>query len=190
MASNSCCFCSFYMQGHGFKTEPQRPLGAAWLPLQRSLTLTSPSSDGLSDSRGEATSLPWSSLRILFSFFTRGFLFFALTFWEEQRVRRTVCSLQHWAYRGRAPSGEQKSQFSEITGSLPPPQFWTRLCYLALFSAAWGDTRLSPAAAWPAASCSDHLGESAQRREKVEKKLLSEPNRPVQPQTKLAARLL
>jgi len=58
--------------GFAHRTEPTEQ--------QETPTLTSPSSDGLSDRRGEEMSLPCSSLRILFSFLTRGFLFFTLTF--------------------------------------------------------------------------------------------------------------
>lgn len=121
------------------------------------LTLTSPSSDGLSDRRGEEMSLPCSSLRIL-SFFTRGFLFLTLTF----RGRDWV-SYYMWVVGVFVEIRTVWRSYSMINISIPLPLFWTSLYCLVLFSAAWEDTQLSPVTAWPEASCLDHLAESVQR---------------------------
>lgn len=112
-------------------------------PLIWRLTLTSPSSDGLSESRGEEISFPCSSLRTAFSFFTRGFLFFTLTF-RRRKMNAWGSLIQ---IKGKPLSvGELHTD-----RVIPPPLTWTHLRCPALFSAASGDTPLGPVTVWPGA---------------------------------------
>lgn len=93
------CWECFPRWGWAETVEPRKPGKAT--AHQGWLTLTSPSSDWLSECRGEESSFPCSSLTLgaLFSFFTRGFLFFSLP-WLKHRTSqgKPIATAASWGH--------------------------------------------------------------------------------------------